>query len=628
MAANRDLPDITVAVDYGTTFTGVGWQQVKKPNSRHQIISDWPGYSERSERKVPSVLSKKLFKQPNGQGVRKWGFQCEDFAETAEEDMSENDKWRYLKICLDPDYHKETIGQNFSWAPATMKEVHLLICDYLSHVYCHVKKSISDTLRLDNAKDWDNLSVEFVFSVPTTWEGVGGQKILDDFLKIVKDAGFGSAQRHRVMLGLTEAEAAAVATLSNTGSPLLPFKNGDTLLSIDAGGGTTDLALVRTTKTKPPAMEQIQSVTGIGVGSRLIDLEFQRLINIRLKAHPEEQSKLPLNKLLSLSQSRHYRTVKHRFGETAYHRDYKIVVPGLDPNIRSDGLDIERGAMKFMKEEFRGLFDDQVARILRTLDEVVGGFKEPVQYIILSGGLGSSTYIFNKVKEHIDRSTTRALRKGETQLPRIDDPQLVVVRGLLLEQALGILRKRIARASYGLVTSLPYSKKKHFSEVKRIDEFNRKDYVLDQIRWILKRDTIIDHGKQFEVEVERREDLDHPLQWKDIIVVSSIEARWLPPSMPTQVDLNQVRGSILKKTRSWPLPITKYYVCQYKIRLSVEPSGNMQFEVEYQGKIIPGNHTLLRSKIEVCPSYTLRPVLALLTIYFQSEWVVESEANK
>lgn len=64
---------------------------MKESNSPHQIISDWPGYSERSERKVPSVLSKKLFKQPNGQGVRKWGFKCEDSAETAEEDMSEND---------------------------------------------------------------------------------------------------------------------------------------------------------------------------------------------------------------------------------------------------------------------------------------------------------------------------------------------------------------------------------------------------------------------------------------------------------------------------------------------------------------------------------------------------------
>ncbi|KAK4660146.1 hypothetical protein QC762_0015980 [Podospora pseudocomata] len=549
MAANRDLPDITVAVDYGTTFT------------------------------VPSVLSKKLFKQPNGQGVRKWGFQCEDSAETAEEDMSENDKWRYLKICLDSDYHKETIGQNFSWAPATMKEVHLLVCDYLSHVYCHVKKSISDTLRLDNAKDCDNLSVEFVFSVPTIWEGVGGQEILDDFLKIVKDAGFGSAQRHRVMLGLTEAEAAAVATLGNTGSPLLHFKNGDTLLSIDAGGGTTDLALVRATKTKPPVMKQIQSVTGIVVGSRLIDLEFQRLIDIRLKAHPEEQSKLPLNKLLSLSQSCQYRTVKHRFGEPVYDRNYKIEVPGLNPNIRREGLNIEGGAMN-NTSSFQGanvapptfLTKSKSTSTVR-LQGLCAKEKPNSQGLTIHSLLLSGVYCLSKHKEFFENA--------------------------LHELAM------------------------HFGEVKRTDELDRKDYVLDQIRWILKRDTIIDHGKQFEVEVERREDLDHPLQWKDIIVVSRIEARWLPPSMPTsmaealyeiEVDLNQVRGSILKKTRSWPLPITKYYVCQYKIRLSVEPSGNMQFQVEYQGNIIPGNHTLLRSKIEVCHGYTLRPVLALLTI--------------
>jgi len=57
---------------------------------------------------------------------------------------------------------------------------------------------------------WASTKIEFVFSVPTTWEN---HTMIDDFKHLIKDAGFGDGgKRYTVIIGLTEASAAAVYT--------------------------------------------------------------------------------------------------------------------------------------------------------------------------------------------------------------------------------------------------------------------------------------------------------------------------------------------------------------------------------------------------------------------------------
>jgi hypothetical protein len=59
------------------------------------------------------------------------------------------------------------------------------------------------------ANRWENANIEFVFSVPTTWKPV---PTVERFRSVVKRAGFGAYPNHKVDIGLTEAEAAAVHT--------------------------------------------------------------------------------------------------------------------------------------------------------------------------------------------------------------------------------------------------------------------------------------------------------------------------------------------------------------------------------------------------------------------------------
>ena len=85
-----------------------------------------------------------------------------------------------------------------------MQEVERWYRDYLQKMYDYLKFNLGGEL---SGTTWKDARVEFIFSVPTTWAPV---PTVENFKRIVRDAGFGSQTHHSVNIGLTEAEAAAV----------------------------------------------------------------------------------------------------------------------------------------------------------------------------------------------------------------------------------------------------------------------------------------------------------------------------------------------------------------------------------------------------------------------------------
>ena len=73
-----------------------------------------------------------------------------------------------------------------------------------------MNQHIETKLQLELGRRWDDLNIEFLFSVPTTWKP---NPTVERFRTIVQRAGFGRAINHTVSIGLTEAEAAAVHTV-------------------------------------------------------------------------------------------------------------------------------------------------------------------------------------------------------------------------------------------------------------------------------------------------------------------------------------------------------------------------------------------------------------------------------
>ncbi|KAK8927786.1 hypothetical protein VCV18_004272 [Metarhizium anisopliae] len=248
---------VYVGVDFGTTFTGVSWMAPALNRRNITLVSDWPGGG---ADKVPTILAKEATEKD-----RMWGFLCNH--------LDESSKWRFLKLSLDrePGQLKGT-----PWAPNSTSEAHALVEDYLRQVYRHIRRSIPGEIANDTPglQGWDSWGIDFVFSVPGTWSPL----VVHRFLETARRAGFGGQAHHRVVPGLTESVAAVVATSDRN----IPLVEGDAVLSIDAGGGTTDLAFVTVQSMTPIMMKQVLPATAIGVGSVMIDLTFKNLVEARL----------------------------------------------------------------------------------------------------------------------------------------------------------------------------------------------------------------------------------------------------------------------------------------------------------------------------------------------------------
>ena len=233
-----------------------------------------------NENKVPTVVVYPVAQsEPSS-----WGFLSETIAETTAEDK-EYKEW--FKTCLDPLKLRQKQEEDPEGAPASLAEVEKWYYDYLHRMYDYIALKLGSEIA---GASWSSAKIEFIFSVPTTWPPV---PTVENFRSIVHRAGFGHFPLHSVTIGLTEAEAAAVHV--STEAPGI-FRERDNLLVCDAGGGTTDLSVLRVAKTANQAitLEQLDVVFGETIGSAAIDYEFEKLVHTRL-ATAHSSAPLPIN---------------------------------------------------------------------------------------------------------------------------------------------------------------------------------------------------------------------------------------------------------------------------------------------------------------------------------------------
>ncbi len=159
---------------------GPGWGEPK-------TLQHWPGKMiNELANKVPTLLQY----AEGSKSVKNWGFLCDQEDEEA-------DILACFKLHLDPEYRDPRPD-----APKR-KEVKQWFKDYLRSLHDHIEEFFSNSY-----PRWRSQRTSFVFSVPTTWRNPA---MIAATKSIIEDAGFGSdGLDHRVEIGLTEAEAAAV----------------------------------------------------------------------------------------------------------------------------------------------------------------------------------------------------------------------------------------------------------------------------------------------------------------------------------------------------------------------------------------------------------------------------------
>lgn len=370
-----------------------------------------------------------------------------------------------------------------------MNEVEKWYRDYLSKMYEYLAFKLGVELF---GVSWETARIEFIFSVPTTWEPV---PTVERFKAIVGEAGFGVHANHVVTIGLTEAEAAAVHV--STEAPGI-FRENDILLVCDAGGGKTDLSVLRVTGTINQAinLQQLDVVFGETIGSAAIDYEFEKLVCERLeRAHEIKPLPIdPADAAWEMMKSRDFQAVKCEYGAPDDTPMFIIAISKLSHTYNNEGSRIHGGEVVFEREDLQRLFDKQVNKLLHLIDTQLQTLyrkypTEHVAHIVLSGGLGDSAYVQTRLRQHY--AVTRVPNAHGISVRIAPDPQLAVCKCIIADRVrklitnYSVLGWRCCRSSYGTMCKIMYDKKNpdHVGKLLVRDPLNGKMYIMQAIAW-------------------------------------------------------------------------------------------------------------------------------------------------
>jgi hypothetical protein len=178
------------------------------------------------------------------------------------------------------------------------------------------------------------------------------------------------------------------------------FKENEILLVCDAGGGTTDLSVLRVTNTFGGSLnlEQMDVVFGATIGAaQLDDGLFEKVVLGRLQYVNGLQ---PMN-IGDLRQvawemmiSKEHQNAKCDYGSEESFLDtqtFAVRIPGLRKDHISDEYRIRDGDMHFQREDLKAFFDMQISKIFGMIDVQLTRLrqkypKERVTHLVLCGG--------------------------------------------------------------------------------------------------------------------------------------------------------------------------------------------------------------------------------------------------
>lgn len=333
--------DLVVGIDFGMTYTGrqtaapeggvfnknsgVAYSNLKMPQPRP--VQTWPGKTGEICNKAPTtLLYSAAAALPQNRRVKQWGFLCQH----------DDGKKEWFKRFLDPEKLKKlkVIDDDLP----ELSDVRKWYKDYMTCLYTH----LSDKIQTWTGR-WEAKRVEFVFSLPSTFIT---PQLSEDLRSLLVQAGFESGGvGHSFSIGLTEPEAAAVYTVKESA---VDIQIGEVLLVCDAGGGTTDFALLESVGTEDglPELRELIVVEGQDIGSTNIDVAFEHMVEGRLS---KIQPKLDDRTAWTMMHQADYLGWKCAFGQED-NKDldtFAVAVPKVSSNYNHKGAAIKKGKMHF-----------------------------------------------------------------------------------------------------------------------------------------------------------------------------------------------------------------------------------------------------------------------------------------
>ncbi|KAF4338994.1 actin-like ATPase domain protein [Fusarium beomiforme] len=484
----REDDDILViGIDFGTTYSGVAWASKADFESQHiNLITSWPG-SGREEGKAPTELYYE-------DGKISWGFEVDSDIDAI--------KWFKLLLLKEEDLSLELRSSEFLLrARKMMREndktaIHL-ISDYLRMIWNHALETITK----DRGSVVEALQFHVAITVPAIWKNY----VRQDMAEASRRAGILN-RRNAGDTKLTfapEPEAAALLTLCEPGRRTKP---NEVYLVCDAGGGTVDLITYKIGSVNPILMNEAVEGSGGLCGGIFIDEAFEYIIKNRLGRRWDRLSRAGIKELLK---GEWELSIKPQFKPTNSSKEYLVSVPaeafGKEKKLTDTTKEpyIKNGRIHFNESHILKAFNQVLVGIDKLIDAQVHKARDlgqPLNGIILVGGLGSSPYLYDHLKTRHERVGIKILQSTGMR-PRTAICRGAVYKGFHDGAASGInangdfndislpirVTSTISRASYGHECETLFIQGQHLERDKKWCELEKRYKALHQMQWYLVR---------------------------------------------------------------------------------------------------------------------------------------------
>ncbi|KAK3683332.1 hypothetical protein B0T22DRAFT_245329 [Podospora appendiculata] len=524
---------LLIALDYGTTFTGIAYLSVSKQKEQDlnalvddiRVLSRWPTSDSTTESpKVPSEISY----SPSPKGCLQWGHDIDDGSRVlkwTKLELEENrDRGAELKTLAETLYglrlldlsESAVIDNNIPRHLA--KEPEDIVRDYLEFIAEQTLEEIHDEV---GKKVPENIPIDMIVTHPAKWS----DRALNSTFRAVR-AAFNADlfPKIRDISFVSEPEACAHFTLreefrqnegenpdANKSEKHAKFRKNDCFIVVDAGGGTVDLASYKVVsldfEKKQVNLQQIGYPIGDKCGATYIDRGFNEVVRRRLgeedwKKLTEEDAQDPgtggheMMKAKARLLHTRFEPIKHGFDGKDQKLGFPLQLPRGIGETDNPDEGVLGGAMKITVEDLKYMFKFPVERTLYLLGQATTqveiGEKLKVKKIFLSGGFARNQYLYDRI---IQFGKTRRIEvvRGEE-----DKCWTAVARGAIIK-SLGMYTDKPAIVKscprhYGIKVRTQFAAYKHKPADAEVD-VEGIPWATDQIRWFVQKGDAIFPGK-------------------------------------------------------------------------------------------------------------------------------------
>ncbi|EIN05832.1 actin-like ATPase domain-containing protein [Punctularia strigosozonata HHB-11173 SS5] len=367
---------MSVAVDFGTTFSGVAFASARISAGQVQQILHWPGSSE-TFRKIPTCL----VYDENGKIIA-WGLEAKNTPVHAC-----FIKCEWFKLFLEPHAlrNEDAVDSRLPQLPPGKTAIDVII-DFLSCIWEYAKGQI--TRQLGSVADLD--SADIILTVPAAWDAKGCELMRDAAISagLVQSSRAGDKNWRDRLRIITEPEAAAVHCATMTDVHRL--KTSQNFMICDAGGGTVDLAVYKILgQLANLEIAEICARSGANCGSLFLDLRFRSLVETLLAdypAHLDPPSMANFMRAFSENEKLEYRGVDDD-GNMIQFSCFNVQPD--DPSVGLiNGELVIPGKLVFLTVDVLDLVEEQLKKAEQRIDA-----------LLLVGGFSGSEYLFKRVNE-------------------------------------------------------------------------------------------------------------------------------------------------------------------------------------------------------------------------------------